>query len=619
MEDVTPEPEFRRDYAGIAQTWAKGVVAGRIVACKWVRLACKRHLDDLKRAKKGRWPYYFDAWHAGDVCDFIEKLPHVEGVWCRCRNGRRGPHEERCGLIDLEDPQVFILAVVFGWRRREDDGRRFSDVYIEMARKGAKSTLTAGVALYCGTCEGEIGPQVLVGATTGAQALKVFGPAKCMVDKSPDLREAFGLQAFAKSISCGDSGGYIQPINSRGQTQDGHNPHLGILDELHAHKSRSLYDVIKSAFGARLNPLLWVITTAGYDTNGVCYEQRTYVTKILEGVFEADHYFGIIFTIDAAEVDSAGKEMKPADDPYDPKVWAKANPMLGVTPTLSSMEKYAKDARGSPSVEGEFLTKRLNVWLNAAGAWLNMAQWRACADPTLDWSDFEGLDCWIGGDLADKCDIAALTLAAFKPLPELSDKLGLDACQLLVKSKFWLPDAVLKQPDHAEGRGAAPYRTWAKQGHLQLTEGDWIDHNVIEDEVNGWMDRFAVQRATFDQFAAAQGMASRINTDRGQVICEILHKKASSVTDPAKELEARVVAGPRMLRHDGNPVMNWMASNVVVSRNIDGTIIPKKESKMSPNKIDGIDSAVNAIAPAVTVVMDKDAPVITGADTLVVL
>lgn len=558
-----------RNYPEIAEKYAEDVVSGQIIACKYVKLACKRHLDDLKRPD---WAYRFDDWHAADICDFIEKLPHIEGVWDE-------------PTIRLEPAQIFILAVVFGWRRVLDGGRRFSDVYIEMARKGAKSTLTAGVALYCLCCEGEPGPQIVIGATTGEQAGKVFKPAKAMVDKTPDLREAFGLQAFVRSITCAENGGFIQPINAKGSTQDGWNPHMAVLDELHAHRDRSLYDVVKSAFGARKNPLLWVITTAGFNTNGVCYEQRTYVTKVLEGAFEAEHYFGIIFTLDEN------------DDPFDPVNWPKANPMLGVTPTLDSMVRYAADAKASPASEGEFKTKRLNVWMNAASAWLNVAQWKACADPDLTWDDFDGLDCWIGGDLADKDDITALVLAAFDAQN-----------RLIFKPMFWLPEAVLLDPAHAEGRGPAPYRTWSKQGHLQLTPGDWVDHNAVEAQVREWVDRYAVRRITFDQFAAAQAMASRLNEDFGdgsEPLAQVLHKKASAVTDPAKELEARVKGGPSRLHHDGNPVMNWMASNVVVSRRRDETILPIKESQMSPNKIDGIDALINAIEPALKVLSNE--------------
>lgn len=174
------------DYVDVALKYAKGVASGKIVACKWVKLACQRHLDDLKRKN---WEYAFDRWHGNDICDFVEKLPHIEGVW-------------DTPTLTLEPPQIFILVSVFGWRRKADGHRRFSYVYIEMARKGAKSTLTAGIALYCLCCEDEPGPQIIIGATTGEQAGKVFNPAKKMVEKTPDLREAFGLKPWAKSVTC---------------------------------------------------------------------------------------------------------------------------------------------------------------------------------------------------------------------------------------------------------------------------------------------------------------------------------------------------------------------------------------------------------------------------------
>ena len=557
-----------QDFAAVAEKYARDVTTDRVTACKWVRLACERHLNDLKRAKSG-WIYHFDQWHANDVCDFIEKLPHTEGKWAT-------------PSIRLERPQVFFLAVIFGWRR-EDGTRRFSTVYIEMARKSAKSTITAAVALYCLCCEGEPGPQIVIGATTGEQAGKVFNPAKKIVQATADLREAFELQPFARSIACGMNGGFIQPINAKGKTQDGWNPHVGILDELHALRDRALFDVIKSAFGARKNPLLWIITTAGFDTNGVCYEQRDAATKMLEGVISLEHLFAIIFTLDEG------------DDPFDERVWVKANPMLGITPTLDTMRSAAADAKVSPREEGNFKTKNLNLWMNAAGAWLNMVQWNSCADPTLSWQDFNGLDCWVGGDLADKDDITALVLAAF-------DRQG----RLIFKPRFWLPEAVLGHPGHSEGRGSSQYRAWSTgpNAPLTLTPGDWVDHNEVEKVLREWIARFSVRKVTFDQFSAAQAMASRLNQDlatEDDPLAQILHKKASAVTDPAKELEKRVKGGPARLRHDANPVMTWMAANAVVSRRRDDTILPIKESPMSPNKIDGIDALINAIHPAIAV------------------
>ena len=233
-----PDTGHARNYCQIALEYAREAVADKRQRrhCKWVRLAALRHLNDLKRARRNDWPFSFDPWHGNDICDFIEKLPHVEGQW-------------DTPTIALEPAQIFILSTVFGWRRRDNGFRRFTQVYEELARKNAKSTKTAGITLYSLACENEPGPQVLCAATTFDQAKKVFYPAKRMVEKTPALQEAFGLVAWAKSITCADSGGYVQPIHARSKSQDGHNPHVVTFDEFHAHVDRGLFDVLRSAFG----------------------------------------------------------------------------------------------------------------------------------------------------------------------------------------------------------------------------------------------------------------------------------------------------------------------------------------------------------------------------------
>ena len=565
-----------RDFAAIALDYAKRAAADsdQVHHCKWVRLAGQRHLDDLKRAKAKDFPFKFDPWHANDVCDFIEGLPHVEGKW-------------ETPTLSLEPAQIFILSMVFGWRDKATGLRRFTDTYIEMARKGAKSTLTAGVVLYCTTCEDEPGPLVLIGATTGAQAQKVFNPAKLMVQKTPDLQEAFGLRAWARAITCDINDGSILTINSKSATQDGHNPHVAVLDELHAHKDRGLYDVVHSADGARRNPLYWKITTAGYILDGVCYEQRTFTTKMLEGAIVADHVFGIIFTLDGPK--DFTPERKVGDDPYDEKNWPKANPLMPVTPSIESMRRLAIKAKGAPGEEGEFFTKRLNRWMSAASAWLSVPQWLSCGDKRLRLSDFRGLDCYLGADLAHKSDLTALTLAAVTP----DD-------QLLVKTWFYLPEAVLERVGQSDRNNQTLYRQWKASGHLKTTAGDWVDQRVVERRIRKLQQVLRVLGVTFDHFAAAEVMASRLNedlNDGGKPFASILQKSAKSVTDPAKHLEARVIAGPHLLRHDDNPVMNWCVGNAVVTRAVNGSILPKKDTPMSMNKIDGVDSTINAIAP----------------------
>ncbi len=524
--------------------------AGREVAGKWLKLACERQRRDRQRAASdASWPYQWSAWHATDACDFIEKLPHIEGLW-------------RTKTIRLERVQMFLITVLFGWRTAEG-GRRFSMAYICAARKFAKSTLAAAIALYCLTCEGEIGPQVIIGATTGQQAQKVFRPASEMVKRTPDLREAFGLAAWAHSITCDQNGGFIQTINAKGSTQDGWNPYLAILDELHAHPTPALFNVIRSSLGSRANQLVLIVTTAGFNIAGVCYEQQSLVAKILEGVVEAEHYFGVIFSIDDG------------DQVFDERVWPKANPMIGITPTWEKMREYATEARNSPPSLGEFTTKRCNVWSGSAQAWLNLAKWDACKDDTLRVEEFVGQPCWIGGDLSDCNDITAKVL--------VFDRDGL----LVAFPTFYLPaDLVAAKA----GAATAHYAAWARDGWLDLTEGNAIDHGRVEADIRRDCEQFDVKGIVFDRYQSAQLMTSLATSGLPAIV---LPKNAANWTPPCQELEKLVLAGK--FRHTGHPVYRWMASNACVSRRIDKSLLTKKETPMSPNKIDGIDATIEAM------------------------
>ena len=455
-----------RDYAAILARYVRDVTTGRIVAGVWARHACARHVRDLARARRDpAWGFVFDPWHAADACAFVEKLPHVEGQW-------------GSPTITLEPVQVFLLSSLFGWRRAAG-GRRYSMAYIAAARKFAKSTLAAAIALYCLTCEGESGPQIIIAATTGQQAEKVFRPAREIVKRTPDLRDAFGLEAWAHAVTCADNGGFLQTINAKGSTQDGWNPYLVVLDELHAHQSPALFNVLRSSFGSRPNQLMLIITTAGFNIAGVCYEQQALVYKILEGTIEADHYFGVIFAIDEG------------DDPFDEAVWIKANPMLGVTPTLEKMREYAVEAKQTPPSLTEFVTKRCNRWSGAAQAWLNLAQWDACADPSYTLEQFAGRPCWIGLDLSDCNDMTAAALV-FESGP-----------RLVVFPTFYLPSALVEA---APAGVTAHYAAWSRAGHLDLTEGNAIDHNRIAADVRGWAARFDVRAIVGDRYQAAQLM-----------------------------------------------------------------------------------------------------------------
>src|SRR5262249_36936850 len=299
---VRPKPVGVRDYPALARGYARDVLDGRIAAGQPLIWQVERQERDLARsATDPSWPYVWSEKHVIDYCAFAESMQHIEGTWATSN-------------IMLEPWQIFQDVLLFGWRRRDDDRRRrFTDWYEELARKGAKSVRAAIRLLYCFLREGENGPQVKCAATTGAQSRIIFDVIRKMVQRSPALREEYGLTVYANAITCDVNGGSLQPMNAKSSTQDGLSPSAYCVDELHAHKDRGLFDVLKSARGARLNPLSLYVTTAGYNLLGVCYEQRTILLKVLQQVFEADHFGGCIYTLDEH------------DEWTDERVWIKAN------------------------------------------------------------------------------------------------------------------------------------------------------------------------------------------------------------------------------------------------------------------------------------------------------
>jgi phage terminase large subunit-like protein len=512
-----------------------------------------RQARDLARSRaEAAWPFVWSDEAAAAVCAFVERLPHVEGRWATA-------------TIHLEPAQIFLLTTLFGWRHRADPARRrFTSLYWELGRKGAKSTLMAAIALYHMLEEDELGPSVICGATTGSQARVVFGIAQQMAHRSPWLRRQ-GIRPFVNSICLMPDGattiGTMKPINSRASTQDGLNPSLIVLDEGHA-QTFELYDVLKSAQGARPNPLLLCPTTAGYNQLSIGYALRTTLCKVLEGVIEADHVLGLIYTLDEG------------DDWRDERVWIKANPMLGITPSLDYLRRYCLDAQQTPGLEAEFRVKCCSQWASAGSAWLSMAHWDACADPALRIEHFLGAPCWIGGDLAQLDDLAAVAYVFHR-----DDRLyAFVTC--------YLPEQVVEM----RARAVPEYLMWKRRAELVLTTGTMIDHGRIEADIRAACTRFQVKDICFDQFGSVQLVGSLFNSGYP---ARMEPKNTKNTTPPARELEARVKHG--RFRHDGNTCLRWQASNVVVSRRIDDSLLPKKEAAESPNKIDAIDALLQAI------------------------
>ncbi len=541
-------------YTTIARHYAEAVVAGDIPACRWVRLACQRQLDDLVRFRGKASPYRFNPaladgkgkrYHPADnLCAFIERLPHVKGPLAG-------------EPIRLEPWQVFILTTVFGWVK-PDGKRRFRRSYIEVPRGNAKSTLSSALALYMLAADREGGSEVYSLATTRDQARIVFGDAQMMARRSTGFRSRFGVSVGAHNLHVLATGSKFEALSAEGSTLDGLNIHFGCVDELHAHKTRTVYDVVETGTGKRDNSLLWVITTAGSNRAGICYEIRTFVSRLLEGLFEDDSQFGIIYGLDDA------------DDWTSEAALIKANPNWGISVRPEVLLPLQAKAMQMPSAANNFKTKHLNEWVNADTAWMDMRAWDACADASLSEQDFLGEPCFIGLDLASKVDIAAKA--------KIFQRDG----RFYVFLTHYLPEAAVE-----DGRNSQ-YSGWARRGLLTVTPGNVTDFDQIEAELVADASRFEVREVPFDPFQATQ-LSSHLIA-QGLPMVE-MRPTVLNFSEPMKQLEALVLQ--RRLVHDGDPILAWMISNVVCHRDAKDNIYPRKERE--ENKIDGVVALIMAL------------------------
>lgn len=534
-----------------AEAYRRDVLAGTVPACNWVRRACERQAHDLERVGSPDWPWVFDADRAARPCEFISGLPHLKGKWARARE-----------LIRLEPWQCFILTTVFGWVHRETGLRRFRRAYVEVPRKNGKSAISSGLLLYLLAGDGEAGAEVYSAATTKDQARITFDDAKRMAERTPAMCRALGVRVFEHHLAVPDAVSVLKPLSAEGSTLDGLNIHGAVVDELHAHKTRAVYDVLDSGTGSRDQPMIWMITTAGSDRAGVCYEQRTHVTKILQRSVEDETFFGIVYTVDDGD----------AWD--DPTTWAKCNPNFGVSVLEDDMEAAARKAASMPSALNGFLTKRLNVWVNADSAWMDMRSWDACADPTLREEDWLDAECFGGLDLASKVDIAA-----FMRVYRRGD-------QYAVFGSYYLPERAVESGTNSQ------YDGWRRRGLLTVTDGEVTDYDRIEDDIVEVHDTRVVTAIGFDPAQATQLVGHLL--DKQLPMVEI-RPTVLNFSEPMKELEALVLKG--RLKHNGDPVLTWMVSNVVCHRDAKDNIYPRKERP--ENKIDGVVALITALNRAI--------------------
>jgi phage terminase large subunit-like protein len=530
---------------------------GRLPASRWTRLACERHLRDLERQRTDEFPYYFDDAAAMKVCRVAELFPHVKGEWAK-----------RGNLIELEDWECFLLGVGFGWKRVANDTRRFREFYWEIPRKNGKSILGAIIGDFMFIADGEYGAEVYSGATTRKQAWEVYGPARLMLTKSPDICDDAGVQIGAQNMHCIADRSKFEPLI--GNPGDGASPSCAIIDEFHEHATSNQYDTMITGMGARRQPLVAIITTAGSSLIGPCYDKHLQAKKVLDGAMQNDELFTIIYTIDED------------DDWTDPAVLAKANPNFDISVSGDFLVSQQRQAVQSVEYQNRFKTKHLNVWCSAKTAAINMPEWLACKDESLTIEAISAeCEAWLVLDLAARVDLC-VRMALFTKLIE-------GELHYYVFGRYYLPEATINEA----GPNSSAYQKWRNQGLLVAVEGNEIDYEQVKDDVVGDLARMQVREVVYDPWRAVH--IAQILAREGAT-CVEYRNTVQSMSLPFKELLSAIKSG--RLHHDGDPVLTWAASNVVAKLDAKDNIYPRKEK--NEMKIDPIVALIMGIGRAMT-------------------
>ncbi|RZI62337.1 MAG: terminase large subunit [Rubrivivax sp.] len=554
-----------KDHVALGHQYALDVIEGRIPACKWVRLACQRQVNDLARQLLDpTFPYVFNPEltdangkqyrPAERVCKFAELQPHIKGDWAA-----------RAMRIRLESWQCFYLTVAFGWVHAETKKRRFRVLDLIVPRKNAKSTIAAVIGLYMFAMDGEYGAEVYSGATSLKQAEEVFSPAKLMAKGhvGAEFRARFGVTVGARNISSVANNSKFEPVI--GKPGDGASPSCAIVDEYHEHNTSELYDTMKTGMGARTQPVLLCITTAGSNIGGPCYQHQVNLQNVLQGVIVEETRFGMIYTIDQE------------DDWTNPDSLKKANPNYGVSVFGEYLQGQLRDALVDPAKQAIFKTKHLNVWVNAANPWINLQRFQACGDSTLRLADFLKDVGWIGLDLASKQDIASKALLFKRRIDGKT--------HYFLFTRNYLPEAAVLQEENQH------YRGWVAQGALQQTVGNMIDLNEIKQDVLNDAEQHLVSEIAMDPWGSRE-IAPAMQAE-GHVVVEV-PQNVRNLSEPMKEIRALIADG--RFHHDNNPATVWMFSNVEVFPDRNENIFPRKSR--DSNKIDAAVATIIAMARA---------------------
>lgn len=559
----------------VVTDYAERVVAGGELVGEYVRLACQRHLDDLRdgHARGLRW----DQDAADRALRFFGLIEHTKGEW----KGR---------AIALEPWQEFAIGAVFGWMRLDPDtgieSRRFRVAYNEVARKNGKSTQAAGVANYLAFFDGEAGAEVYCAATKRDQARIVWVEAKnqllALQKKSPKVRAL--ITVLQHNLNAPTLNAKLEPLGADADSTDGLNCHGNVIDELHAHKNRDLWDVLEEAMAARLQPLHYAITTAGAARMGICWEQHEYGVRVLEGAVQDDAFFAFIATIDGPDEELLDEFFSEVDDaksalllPRIVEFARKANPNLGVSVKTDYIRNKVEKARKTPGLQNSTKRKHFNIWTEGSERWFSPLAWAACRQVTPD-DDLRSRPCYLGLDLAGTTDLNARVLLW------LDGEGGYD-----VRAHFWMPEDNVAERVNADH---VPYDLWIREGWITATPGERRNDDIIIAQLERDGMEWQIEEVCFDPWQAGH-ITSRLE-EQGVTMVTI-PQTFPQLSQPSEVLESLIVS--RKIRHDGNPVLSWMFSNVVADDHPDGMRKPSK--KKSTERIDGVSATVNALKRAV--------------------
>lgn len=522
------------------------VLSGKKVAGKSEIATAQRFVNDKKKAlDRG---FYLDTKAGEKAINFIQKLKHTKGKWA-------GQY------LLLEPWQKFIVFNLFAWRKA-DGTRRFRYAYVEVARKNGKTALAAGIALYMLYAEREPRAEVYSVATVKDQAKLCFNDSVAIV-KQTSLSQR--MRVFRDSILYEQLGAYFKPLSSDDGIHDGYSPYCVIVDEYHAHKDNGMLDVMRSGMAARTQPLVFIITTAGFNKNYPCYAYRQNAKNVINGIVEDDSLFAIIFEMDAE------------DDWTDPKNWPKANPNLGISVDYEYLAGEVKDAQNRPEAVRGVKTKNLNMWVDAETTWILDEMWQKCSG-SLTLADVEGCKCWGGLDLSNISDITAFVL-----LFEINDKLAL-------VPKFWIPEDKMQEKIAKENVGFAE---WVQKGYVTVTPGNILDYDYVKADILNLAEKYDVSSIAYDRWNSSQTIIQL--QDEGLEMSPF-GQGYGSMSAPSKEFEKMVLAGK--IEHFGNPVLRWMLASTAIQTDPAGNIKPDK--RKSSQKIDGIVASIMALGEMMT-------------------